>query len=135
VTTTDAAGLRRRYLADAVETAPPPVRLTMLHDALDLDLARADAAFESGDIKAINDNLVHAQEIIITLRDTMKPELWEGAPRLIALHNYFLLELLGANVDKDRARAAAAAKLIGQLGEAWRQAAESLAAPAGTARR
>ena len=105
MTTTDPADLRRRYLADAVATAPPPVLLTMLYDALELDLARADVAFESGDIKAINDNLVHAQEIILTLRDTMKPDLWEGAPRLIALHNYFLMELLGREMFIDPAPA------------------------------
>jgi len=136
VTTTDVADkLRRRYLADAIETAPPAVRLTMLYDALELDLARADAAFEAGDLQTINDKLVHAQEIILTLRDTMKPELWEGAPRIIALHNYFLGELLHANLEKDRARAAAAATLIGQLGNAWRQAAESLAVTEGPASR
>ncbi len=126
MTVTHAASLRRRYLADAVETAGPAVRLTMLYDALDLDLCRADAAFETGDLKAINDNLVHAQEIILTLRDTIKPELWDGAPRLIALHNYFLMELLGANLDKDRQRAAATAALIGRIGDAWRQAAETV---------
>ncbi|HUY22925.1 MAG TPA: flagellar export chaperone FliS [Acidimicrobiales bacterium] len=124
----DTAKLRDRYLADAIETAAPAVRLTMLYDALELDLFRADAAFEADDLKAINDNLVHAQTIILTLRDTIKPELWEGAPQLIALHNYFLAELLGANLDKDRARAAAAATLIGRIGDAWRIAAETVSA-------
>jgi flagellar secretion chaperone FliS len=133
VTTTDAAMMRRRYLADAIETAAPAVRLTMLYDALELDLCRADAAFEAGDMKGINDNLVHAQEIILTLRDTIKPELWDGAPRLIALHNYFLMELLGANIDKDRQRASAAAALIGRVGDAWRAAADIVSGPEGTA--
>jgi flagellar protein FliS len=97
----------------------------MLFDALDLDLSRADAAFETEDLKAINDNLVHAQEIILTLRDTIKPELWDGARRLMALYDFFLAELLGANLTKDRERAAAAAVLIGRIGEAWRKAAET----------
>jgi flagellar protein FliS len=133
VSVSQTAKLRQRYLSDAIETAGPAVRLTMLYDALELDLCRADAAFETGDLKAINDNLVHAQEIIITLRDTIKPELWDGAPRLIALHNFFLMELLGANLDKDRQRAAATATLISRIGDAWRQAAETVSEEQGSA--
>jgi len=124
MTTPQAEKLRERYLAEAIETAGPAVRLTMLYDALEQDLRRADAAFETGDLKEINDNLVHAQAIILTLRDTMKPELWEGAPRMIALYDFFLAELLGSNLTKDRQRAAAAAELIGRVGGAWRKAAE-----------
>jgi flagellar protein FliS len=123
MTAGQAAKLRQRYLADAIETAAPPVRLTMLYDALELDLRRADTAFEADDLKAINDNLVHAQAIILTLRDTIKPELWDGAPRLIALYDFFLAELLGANLTKDRKRAAAVTELIGRVGDAWRKAA------------
>ncbi|HXQ44554.1 MAG TPA: flagellar export chaperone FliS [Acidimicrobiales bacterium] len=123
MTASQAAKLRERYLADAIETAAPPVRLTMLYDALEQDLSRADTAFETGDLKGINDNLVHAQAIILTLRDTIKPELWDGAPRLIALYDFFLAELLGANLTKDRQRAASVSELIGRVGDAWRKAA------------
>jgi flagellar secretion chaperone FliS len=124
MTAAEAAKLRQRYLADAIETAAPAVRLMMLYDALELDLRRADAAFQADDLKAINDNLVHAQAIILTLRDTIKPDLWDGAPRMIALYNYFLAELLGANLAKDRGRVSTVAELIGRVGEAWRKAAE-----------
>jgi flagellar secretion chaperone FliS len=124
MTADQAAKLRQRYLADAIETAQPAARLMMLYDALELDLRRADAAFDTDDLKAINDNLVHAQAIILTLRDTMKPELWEGAARVIALYDFFLAELLAANLEKDRQRAASAAELIGRVGDAWRQAAQ-----------
>jgi len=126
MTATQTEKLRERYLAEAIETAQPAVRLTMLFDALELDLGRADAAFDTNDLKAINDNLVHAQAIILTLRDTMKPELWDGAPRLIALYDFFLAELLRANLDKDRQRAASVSTLIGQIGGAWRKAAETV---------
>jgi len=123
MTASQAAKLRERYLADAIETAAPPVRLTMLYDALEQDLSRADTAFETGDLKGINDNLVHAQAIILTLRDTIKPELWDGAPRLIALYDFFLAELLVAHLTKDRQRAASVSELIGRVGDAWRKAA------------
>jgi flagellar protein FliS len=128
MTAAQAEKLQQRYLAEAIETAAPAVRLMMLYDALELDLRRADTAFETGDLKAINDNLVHAQAIIITLRDTLKPDVWDGAPRLIALYDFFLAELLAANLDKDRPRASAAAELIGRVGDAWRKAAEVVTA-------
>ncbi len=40
--------LRSRYLSEAVQTATPAGRLVMLYDALELDLLRADQAFEVG---------------------------------------------------------------------------------------
>jgi len=42
---------------------------------------------------------------------------------LIALYNFFLAELLGSNLTKDRKRAASVAELISRIGDAWRQAA------------
>jgi flagellar protein FliS len=97
--------------------------VVMLFDRLDLDLRSADAAFASGAIKEVSDRLIHAQEIILTLRDTLQSDVWDGAPRLLALYDHLHGELVGANLDKDRVRAAAAATLLGQIGQAWRDAA------------
>ena len=118
-----AADVRRRYLAEAIDTASPAVRLTMLFDRLDLDLRSADAAFASGAIKDVSDRLIHAQEIVLTLRDTLNPDTWEGAPRLAALYDHLHGELVGANIGKDRQRAAAAEVFLRQIGQAWRAAA------------
>ncbi|HXY28940.1 MAG TPA: flagellar export chaperone FliS, partial [Acidimicrobiales bacterium] len=113
------------YLVEAIETASPAVRLTMLYDRLELDLRRADDGFEAGDLKAINDSLVHGQEILTTLRTTLRADVWEGAARLGTLYDFLHGELLGANLAKDRARMQAAAALIAQLATAWRQAAST----------
>jgi len=121
----DAEALKARYLAEAVETATPSARLTMLYDRLELDLQRADAGFEAGDLKAISDNLIHAQEILLALHGTLKLDAWEAAPRLAALYDYLQRELLAANMDKDRPRLAAASALIGRLADAWRTAARA----------
>ena len=72
--------------------------------------------------RQVNDRLVHAQEIVLTLRDTLKSDIWDGAPQLLALYDHLHGELVGANLGKDRARAAAAANLLGQIGQAWRDA-------------
>lgn len=117
------AELRRRYLAEAVETASPAVRLTMLFDRLDLDLRSADAAFASGAMQEVNTRLIHAQEIVATLRDTLNADLWDGAPRLAALYDYLYGELVGANINKDHQRAISAEGLLRQIGQAWRDAA------------
>jgi flagellar protein FliS len=128
----DQDALRNRYLTEAVQTATPAARLTMLYDALELDLLQADAAFADGnDLKAISDRLIHAQEIILTLRDTLDPSMWEAGKSLIALYDYLNAELLGANLDKDRRRAQAVAGHVAKLADAWRTAAAATEGVAG----
>lgn len=118
--------LRIRYLTEAIETATPAVRLTMLFDALELDLARADKGFAEGaQPKVISDLLIHAQEILALLRDTIEVSAWEAAARLKALYDHLYSELVMANLDKDRGRAAAVAVHVRQLATAWREAARS----------
>jgi flagellar protein FliS len=118
--------LRIRYLTEAIETSTPATRLTMLYDALQMDLARVDKAFADGsDIKTINDLLIHAQDIILTLRHTLDVSVWEPAARLQALYDHLYSELVKANVEKSRRRAAEVADHVGQLAAAWRQAAQA----------
>lgn len=117
------AEMRIRYLAEAIETASPATRLTMLWDRMQLDLTRARKGFEASDLEEVNAGLVHAQEILLVLRDTMRVDAWEGAARVVALYDHLQHELLKANVDKDSGRAAAASALVDELANAWRIAA------------
>ncbi|HUO49733.1 MAG TPA: flagellar export chaperone FliS [Acidimicrobiales bacterium] len=121
--TAPAEELALRYLAEAIETATPAVRLTMLYDRLELDLRRAEVGFEQGDLKAISDNLIHAQEILLALRTTLREGVWDGAARLAALYDFLHGELLQANLAKDRTKLTGATELIAQLSQAWREAA------------
>lgn len=123
----DPGGTGERYLADAIETSSPAQRLVMLYDRLELDLAGADAAFERADIPAINSFLVHAQEILLALRQTLCVEVWDGGRTLAGLYDLILSELLQANMTKDRERAAAATTLVAKLAHAWRRAASEAA--------
>lgn len=119
--------LRVRYLTEAIETATPAGRLVMLFDSLEMDLTLADKAFAAAaDLKAISDRLIHAQDILLTLRDTLDTTAWGGAERLAALYDYLAAELLHSNLDKDRARAGAVAGHVTQLAAAWRQAASQV---------
>jgi flagellar protein FliS len=120
---TDAAKeLRERYLREAVETATPAERLVMIYDRLCVDLRRAAQAFEQKDFYAINKALVHAQEIVIALAETLDTERWGAAQQLKDLYGYWCRELVWMNLEKDPTSLPALTKMVEQVTEAWRAA-------------
>ncbi len=122
--------LRVRYLTEAIQTATPAARLAMLFDSLEMDLLRAEKAFaENGGIKTISDLLIHAQDILMLLRDTIDVTVWEPGARLQALYDHLYRELVYANLDKDVARVAEARTHVSRLAEAWREAARRADSP------
>jgi flagellar secretion chaperone FliS len=130
--------MRRRYLREAVITATPAARLNMLFDKMILELGLADSGFERGDLKAVNDGLCRAQDILLALRGTLRTDLWAGANDLSQLYFALYKELLRANLDKNRAQVQRVLEVVKDLAGAWRQAAEQdagvrLAAGAGGA--
>ncbi len=124
------AALRARYLGDAVATASPQQVLVMLYDRLALDLERAHKAVAAGDRPAANDQLQHAQAIVLELLSSLQVDAWEGGPRLAALYNWLLNELVQANVKLDTNRISACRQVVEPLRDAWRQAAATLAGSA-----
>ncbi|GAB3604638.1 flagellar export chaperone FliS [Conyzicola nivalis] len=117
---------RNRYAADAVMSASPARLLTMLYDRLLLDLSRAESAHETGSWSVASDNLLHAQDIITELTSSLKPELWDGGDRLLALYNYVSGALIDANVKRDTARIRESIGLLEPLRQAWHEAAAEL---------
>jgi flagellar protein FliS len=124
-----AASLRARYLGDAVATASPQQVLVMLYDRLALDLERAQVAVSAGDRTAANEQLQHAQAIVLELLSSLRVDAWEGGPRLAALYNWLVGELVQANVKMDTNRISACRQVVEPLRDAWRQAAASLVGP------
>jgi flagellar secretion chaperone FliS len=122
------ASLRARYLGNSIATASPQQLLVMLYDRLALDLERAESALTAGDRNGADEQLKHAQEIVIELRGSLKIELWEGAPRLAALYDWLLTELIQANIKGDLRRVGDCRRIVEPLREAWRGAAAALAA-------
>ncbi|WP_456600123.1 flagellar export chaperone FliS [Blastococcus sp. SYSU DS0616] len=122
-----AASLRARYLGDAVATASPQQVLVMLYDRLALDLERAQVAVAEGDRARVNEELQHAQAIVLELLSSLQVDLWEGGPRLAALYNWLMGELVQANLKLDANRIASCRAVVEPLRDAWRQAAASLA--------
>jgi flagellar protein FliS len=124
------SAMRERYLSDAVATASPGKLLVMLYDRLVLDLVQAEEALNAGDRTAAGAPLLHAQEIILELRSTLKLDVWDGAPGLANLYGYLLTELISGNVKGDVAKVRASRELIEPLRDAWREAAAKVAAEA-----
>lgn len=118
-----ATALRERYMGDAVATASPARLLTLLYDRLALDLERAQFALAHEDRAMANEQLRHAQEIIIELRANLDVTLWEGGPGLAALYGWILKELILANTSADKDKVDQCIALVEPLRQAWHEAA------------
>ena len=121
-----AASLRARYLGDSVATASPQQVLVMLYDRLALDLERAQVAVAAADREEASEQLQHAQAIVMELLASLQVDAWDGGPRLAALYNWLLSELIQANVKSDANRISACRQVVEPLRDAWRQAAATL---------
>lgn len=120
--------VRDRYLGDTVSTGSPQSLLVQLYDRLVLDLERAELAIAERRLDEANSCLGHAQDIIIELRSTLQVDAWEGAPGLAQLYDFCRAELVQANLAKDGDRTAGVRRLLEPLRDAWREAAQQLAA-------
>jgi flagellar protein FliS len=112
----------------SVATASPQQLLVMLYDRLALDLERGEQALVDGDRQAASEQLMHAQEIVLELRASLRVDVWDGGPRLSALYAWVLGELIQANLKRDVRRVRDCRKIVEPLRDAWREAAASLAA-------
>ncbi|HEV2369504.1 MAG TPA: flagellar export chaperone FliS [Acidimicrobiales bacterium] len=122
------ASIAERYLNDSIATADPATLIVMLYDRLALDLARAvDALEDKRDLEVAHNNLVHAQDIVVALQASLRPELWSGADKLVALYAWLSARLVEANLRKDVAIIRECSSLIAPLHAAWREAAQSRA--------
>jgi flagellar protein FliS len=128
--TMTAPALRTRYLNDSVATASPARLLVMLYERLVVDLSQAETALDLGDRDTAGQRLIHAQEIVLELHASLRPDIWDGAANLAEIYTWVLTELVTANVRGDVTKVRSCRALIEPLGQAWREAAaEATAAP------
>ncbi|MGH9105186.1 MAG: flagellar export chaperone FliS [Acidimicrobiales bacterium] len=121
-------GALKTYRANAVAGAPPERLLTMLYDALVNDIAVAEEALERREFFTVNERLLRAQDIVLELRGTLKPELWSAGPALLAIYDYVYRLLVRGNVRKDPGALSEARKHLEPLQAAWHAAAEKVLA-------
>ncbi len=119
------------YMENAVATASPQRLLVMLYDRLLLDLQRGRDAQRAGNLPEAHAQLVHAQEIVIHLRSTLRVDAWDGGPGLASLYDWLHTQLIKANVAKDAELTEGCLSVVLDLAEAWRTAALQSAPSAG----
>ncbi len=130
---TSYANARQRYATSAVSTASPARLLVMLYERLLRDLTTAASALQDRDLAVANDQLQHAQQIVLELRSSLDTAAWSGGPALEALYTWLHTELVTANVEKDAARVLTCKQIVEPLHDAWQQAACSAASAGGRA--
>lgn len=113
---------RSAYMNTSVSTANPQRLLVMLYDRLLLDVQRGLAAQQAGDYAASYPQLVHAQDIVVELRSTLKVDAWEGGPGLAALYDWLQVQLVRANVSRDAALTAECLPVVESLVKTWHEA-------------
>lgn len=111
------------YTAASLTTASPQKLIVLLYERLVLDLSRAEEQLRAGG--PAHEHLVHAQDIVMELLGSLKPELWSGAAGLGNLYTYLHTQLVTANVRRDADLVVTCRELVEPLLDAWRQAYES----------
>lgn len=114
---------RAAYVDASIATASPARLLVMLFDRLVLDVQRGRDAQVAGDFEATHNQLTHAQDIVMELQVSLRPEEFKGGYELAALYAYLHRQLVMANVRKSTAITDEVLTLVTELCDAWREAA------------
>ncbi len=114
---------RNAYVGQMVSTAGPARLLVLLFERLSLDVQRAVACQEGRDFAAASEHLIHAQEILMELRTSLRHDLWDGAAGLDAIYAWLHTQLVRANTSRDVAVTRDAQRVVDPLVETWREAA------------
>jgi flagellar secretion chaperone FliS len=115
------------YQANSIATASPARLLVMLCDRLVLDITRGLEAQRSCDFAETHKQLLHAQEIVLELRSSLRTDEWEPALQLASIYDFLHLELVRANVTKDPGITEGCLGLVTDLAATWREAAMATA--------
>lgn len=118
------------YVREAVLSATPARLVTMLYDRLLLDLARAETSQRAQDWPRASAHLLHAQDVVTELANSLDVDAWSGGPDLLALYTYLGRRLIAAHVQRDAEITRECSEHLEPLRLAWLAAAESLAATA-----
>ncbi|MEV7431647.1 MULTISPECIES: flagellar export chaperone FliS [unclassified Nocardioides] len=121
---------RDTYLGASVSTADPARLLVMLLDRLVLDVTRGLEAQRRGVHDEASTQLLHAQDIVLELRTSLRLDVWDGAAGLAAIYDYLHRRLISANTSRDTAVTEECLVLATDLAATWREAAMQSAHPA-----
>ena len=120
---------REQFASDRLETASNARVVILCFDRLDRDLLQTREAIARIDHFATNEALAHAQDLLGEMAAMLDLEAWEHARSLLAVYDYLLRLLQTANIHKADGLVAEAQVLIGEIGTAFRTAAQSATGP------
>ena len=114
---------RAAYLDASIATASPARLLVMLFDRLVLDVRRGLEAQRHCDVEETHKHLTHAQDILLELASSLRPDEFKGGYELASLYSFLHRQLVMANIRKDASITDEVLTLVTDLCETWRQAA------------
>jgi flagellar protein FliS len=120
---TNSTAVFERYRSASVTTMSPARMIVALYDRLLLDLDRALAAIDAQNLVACHAALVHAQDILGELHDSLDVSAWSPAVQLADVYRFLIRELIAANLSKDRAKIVDCRTVVQPLRDAWADAA------------
>lgn len=125
-TTTTTSQQRSAFADDDVSTASPRRILVKCFDRLDLDLSQALAAIEENDPETTNRVLRHAQDLLGEVATMLDTAAWEHADGLLSVYDYVLRLIAVGNIHKAPAPIAESRMLLADIGNAFREASQSI---------
>ena len=119
-----------QYQKTSVETTSPGKLLLMLFDGAIKSLNHAKMAIVDKDVEKAHNELIRVQNIIEELMTTLRMD-HEISASLLSLYEYYLHQLVEANMKKDVTIIDEVLDFFEQMHESWDQAVKQLAsAPA-----
>lgn len=109
-----------QYRDQSVLTAGPGELVLMLYDGCLKQVRLARMAIEEKLLEQKNSSLMKAQSIVSELMATLNFD-YEISDSLYALYDYFLNELITANIDLDTKRLDNVENMLGELRDTWEQ--------------
>jgi flagellar secretion chaperone FliS len=113
----------RAYRQNAVLSASPGQLILELYDGARRFLRQASEAMGEHQVERAHNALRRAELIIAHLDEVIDDEQGEISSHLHAVYAVYLSELERARRQQDRGRIELVSRLLGQLRDAWRQAA------------
>lgn len=112
-----------QYRQQGVMTASPVELIVMLYDGCIKQMKLGVMAIENKDYSAANQALQKAQDILGELVTSLDMN-YELAATLLELYNFFLSELVEANMSKNTQRIAPVIEIMQDLRVTWAEAAK-----------
>ena len=111
----------QQYKSQSITTMTGGELLVMLYDELIKDVKRAELAIEAHKVDTAHSSLMHAQDIIDYLDETLNDQ-YEISKELSRLYDYFNGQLVKANISKDAAPLKEVLPMLMELRDTWKQA-------------